>query len=110
MRKNIWMNPPLEALVEKVGDGNFSRRLGDVAERYDLIMRLTPAPELFPEEKLILSEVIGGSKLTPTLIRRMDEWVLDCSTGTAAEREALSAKAAGWSAAERIAVVELLGV
>lgn len=115
MRKQIWINPPLERLIEQCGhakgrDGKFSRRLGDVVERYETIIKLTPVPELTDDEKMILGEVICGSIISPLTINRMDESVMYCATGTEVERQALSEKVSNWSVAERMAVIESLGI
>lgn len=113
-RKNIWMNPPLERLAEqaigKGRDGTFSRRLGDIVERYEVIMRLTPAVELSDTEKMILGEVVCGSVINPTTIRHLPESVMDCATGSPEERAVLRDKVIKLSPAERIALIESLGL
>ncbi|AUS03581.1 hypothetical protein BN12_30 [Paenibacillus phage BN12] len=114
-RKHIWMNPPLVKLAAECGkangrEGKFSARLGDVVERFDIIMKLTPAPEMNDIEKMILGEVVCGSALSPVTIKYMPESIMDAATGTEEEREALSRKVTTWSAAERIAAIESLGV
>ncbi|QHZ51213.1 hypothetical protein [Paenibacillus larvae] len=114
-RKQIWMNPPLVKLAAECGkangrEGKFSARLGDVVERFDIIMKLTPAPEMNDIEKMILGEVVCGSALSPVTIKYMPESIMDAATGTEEEREALSRKVTTWSAAERIAAIESLGV
>lgn len=80
------------------------------AERYEVIMKLTPVPELAEAEKLIINEIICGSVISPLTIKRMDESVAYCATGTEAERHALAEKISGWSVAERMAVIESLGI
>lgn len=113
-RKQIWLNPPLERLAEqatgKGRDGTFSRRLGDIVERYEVIMKLTSVPELTDTEKMILGEVICGSVINPTTIRHMSESILDCATGTNDERQKFSKTIADLTPAERIALIELLGL
>lgn len=114
-RKQIWLNPPLERLVEQCGqakgrDGQFSRRLGDIVERYEAIIKNTSVPELTADEKMIIGEVVCGSTLTATTVKYMHESVLDCATGTANDRQVLADKIARWSAAERVAVIESLGI
>lgn len=113
-RKQIWMNPPLERLAEKCGkgkgrEGKFSGRLGDVVERFDIIMKLTPTPEMSDVEKMILGEVIYGSALTPTIVKYMNEAVMDAATGSEDERKSLSDKIQTWSVAERVAAIESIG-
>ncbi|MEV2729561.1 hypothetical protein ABNC73_12905 [Paenibacillus larvae] len=114
-RKTVWMNQPLEKLAKECGkangrEGKFSARLGDIVERFDIIMKLTPIPELSDIEKMILGEVVCGSTLSPVTVKYMPKSIVDAATGTPEERETLSRKVEGWSAAERIAVIESLGV
>jgi len=113
-RKQIWLNPPLERLAEqctgKGRDGTFSRRLGDIVERYEVLMKLTMVQELSDTEKMIIGEVICGSVITPTTIRHMSESIMDCATGTKEERTVLSKAIKTLSMTERMAVIESLGV
>jgi hypothetical protein len=114
-RKQIWLNPPLERLVIECGkakgrDGKFSARLGDIVERYEVIMKLTETPEFTDTEKMILSEVVCGSVINPTTIRHMSESIMDCATGTQEERLALKKIIEELSPAERISTIESLGV
>lgn len=128
-RKTIWMNPPLQKIADAVDSegagkkqgrgGGFSPRLGDIVGRYDVIMRMTPAPDLTEAEIEILSEVLAGSAIvsgseydTPaiTVLKFMHMSILDCASGTEADRKALSKKAEKWTAAEKIAIVESLGL
>ena len=51
MNKTIYLNETLEKLAEKTkGDsprsGRFSSRLGEIVDRYDIIMELTELPEM----------------------------------------------------------------
>jgi len=113
-RKQIWMNPPLERLAEqatgKGRDGTFSHRLGDIVERYEVIIKLTTAPELTDTEKMIIGEVVCGSIINPTTIRHMGESVMDCASGTNEERKVLRDKIIKLSPSERIALIESLGL
>lgn len=114
-KKTIWLNPPLERLAEECGkakgrDGKFSSRLGDIVERFDLIIKLTLTPELNETERMILGEVLCGSTLTTVSIRYLHESILEAVTGSEEERRSLSVKASKWSAAEVIAVIESLGI
>lgn len=113
MRKQIWLNPPLERLSEQCGkakgrDGQFSRRLGDVVERYDAILKLTPVPHMTAEEKMILGAVICGGTVTPTSIKYLDESVMDL--GASSAEKALAEKIRTWSVVERLAAIESLDV
>jgi hypothetical protein len=113
-RKQIWMNPPLERLAEqatgKGRDGTFSHRLGNIVERYEVIMKLTIVPELTNIEKMILGEVVRGSIINPTTTRHMGESVMDCASGTNEERKALHDKIIKLSPSERIALIESSGL
>ncbi|MDT2262233.1 hypothetical protein P7H06_25885 [Paenibacillus larvae] len=73
-------------------------------------MKLTPVPELSDIEKMILGEVVCGSVLSTVAVKYMPESIMDAATGTAEERMTLRDKVITWSAAERIAAIESLGV
>jgi hypothetical protein len=118
MRKSIWLNPPLQRLLEKLGDasapqdrrsGQFSRRLGDIVERYDIIMKLTPAPELTDDEEFILAEAVCGSMIDILKVKYLQESIEACSVGTPETRRGLAEKVAAWSPAERLAAIESMG-
>lgn len=112
-RKQIWMSPPLERLNEQCGkakgrDGTFSRRLGEIAERYEIMLKLTPPTDLSDAEKMIMDEVICGSVVDLLMIRHMGESIMDCASGTPDERKFLHDKITHSSPAERIALIESL--
>ena len=113
-RKQIWLNPPLERLAEqctgKGRDGTFSRRLGDIVERYEVLMKLATVQELSDTEKMIIGEVVCGSVISPTTIRHMPESIMDCVTGTKEERIELSRAVKTLSMTERMSLIESLGV
>ena len=108
MRKNIYMNPPLDQLLEETKPGKFSQRIGDVVERYNVIMKLTDLPEFTDDETMILSEVICGSTITPTMIRLMHWSVMD-TQGDIDVKKSLADKIELLSPAQRIKLVESLG-
>lgn len=108
MRKNIYMNPPLDQLLEETKPGKFSQRIGDVVERYNIIMKLTDLPELTEDETMIMSEVICGSAITPTMIRSMHWSVMDAQ-GSEDTKKNLADKIEQLSPAERIKLIESLG-
>ena len=111
-RKTIWMNPPLEDLAKKSEgkgrDGQFSRRLGDIVERYGALIKLTPVPELTDSEKMILG--VLGANADPTSIRYMGDRVIDTGAAPLAELKALAQKVNSWTVAEKIAVIESFGL
>lgn len=108
MRKNIYMNPPLDQLLEETKPGKFSQRIGDVVERYDVIMKLTDLPEFTDDETMILSEVICGSAITPTMVRSMHWAVMDAQGGEETKKN-LADKIELLSPAQRIKLIESLG-
>lgn len=108
MRKNIYMNPPLVQLLEETKPGKFSQRIGDVVERYDVVMKLTVIPEFTEDEILILSEVICGSVVNQTMIRSM-HWAVMDAQGDENVKKILTAKIEQLSPAQRIKLIESLG-
>lgn len=110
-RKQIWMNPPLEKLADQFKDktrnGTFSRRLGDIVERYEAIMANTTVPAMTDEEKMVLGAAVCGSMLTPVAIRYLHESIADLGIAGAKE---LAERVQQWTAAERIAAIESLGI
>ena len=110
-RKTIWLNPPLERLAaQNSQEGNFSRRLGDIVERYDVIMALAApvVPELTPGEHIILKDLLTKSKhITAPFIQSMPEYIDSIVTGTVADRDALKAKIEDLSPTVRIAFIEM---
>lgn len=73
MRKTIYMNDPLIKLKEQTTNGGFSRRLGEIVERYDIIMKLTPEPPKFSREEL------KGVKVMKFVVRSETTEALCCS-------------------------------
>ena len=107
-RKNIYMNPPLDQLWEETKPGKFSQRIGDVVERYNVIMKLTDLPEFTEDETMILSEVICGSAITLTMIKSM-HWAVMDAQGDTDTKKALADKIEQLSPAARIKLIESLG-
>lgn len=111
MKKTIYMNEPLEQLAEQTkGDsrrnGGFSRRLGEIVERFQIIKDLTILPEFSDTEVQILSECLCGSLCDTRKIRGLHLDVLDATPGSADEKQALSEKIGKMSPAERIILFE----
>lgn len=108
------MSEPLEKLAEKTKaenrrNGGFSRRLGEIVNRYEIIDELTELPDFTDIEKQILSEIICGSTIDTRKIRGLHLDVLDAATGTVKEKQALSKKLEALQAAQRLKVIEELG-
>lgn len=107
MKKTVYMNDPLIRLSEQTPGGGFSRRLGEIVERYDIIMRLTPEPpEFTPAEMHVLGEVLAGAKISTALIYSLGFEVQDSVLETPEIREALAKKIDGMTAAEKIKMIE----
>ncbi len=117
--KTIWMNPPLEKLNASLNDasspadrrkGQFSQRLGDIVERYDAILKNTAAPELTADEKMVLGVAFGSGNVSPVSIRHMGDSIIDTGAAPHEQLKALADKANTWTAAEKIAAIESLGL
>lgn len=114
MRKMIYMNDPLIKLAEETKGNSartsgFSRRLGEIVERYDIILSLTTLPEFSEAEIKILSECICGSTINSRKIRGLHLDILDAETGSREEKQSLSSKIEKLSPADRMIIVEKLG-
>lgn len=109
--KQVYMNPALaglEADVKEAG-ASFSARLGEIVERYQILLYLEELPEFSEDETTILSEVIYGAAIDRRKVRGLHLDVLDAATGTIAEREELSRKVEEMGAGARLALIERLG-
>lgn len=113
-RRNIWMNPPLDRLAKSCGEGKgrsgrFSAALGEIVERYQILLDLTVLPTFSEEEIFVLSEAICGSVIDAREIRGLHLDVLDCGSGTPELRESLSKRLEAMTPGERLALVESMG-
>lgn len=109
MKKTIYMNDPLYKLNEQTPDGGFSRRLGEIVERYDIIMRLTPEPpEFTPAEMHVLGEVLAGAKISTGFIHSLGFAIQDSVVETPEIRENLAKKINRMMTAEKIKMIETL--
>ena len=109
MKKTIYMNAPLYRLNEQTPDGSFSRRLGEIVERYDIIMKLTPEPPEFTREEMhILGEVLAGAKISAGFIHSLGLDVLDSVLETPEIRENLFEKIDAMTAAEKVKMIETM--
>ena len=109
--KQVYMNPALAGLEAdvKASGGRFSARLGEIVERYQVLLDLEELPDFSEAEMEILSEVICGAGIDRRKVRGLHLDVLDAATGTAEERDALSAKVAEMTAGQRLALIEKMG-
>lgn len=109
-KKMISMGASVEALAEKMRrkGGNFSGRLNEIVERYNILLDLEIIPEFTEQEVAILAETIGGSAVDRRRVRGLHLDVVDAAMGTPQEREALSAKIKGMTAGQRLKLIETL--
>ena len=113
MKRTIYMNDALEQLAEKTRGasrrtGGFSRRLGEIVERYQLVLDLESEklPELTDTELEIMGEVVMGAVIDARKIRGLHLDPLDAALGTPDERKALADKIEPLTAAQRLALIE----
>lgn len=109
--KQIYMNAPLVGLesdVKEIGV-SFSARLGEIVERYRILIDLEELPTFSDEETAILGKVVCGATIDRRKVRGLHLDVLDAATGTIEEREELSHKVAKISAGQRLALIEKIG-
>ena len=115
MKRTIYMSEPLERLAEETrGDSRrtsgFSRRLGEIVERYQIMLELDTPPELTEAELAIMGEVLYGAVIDRRKIRGLHLDVLDAATGTPDDRKQLSAKIEGLTAGQKLALIEKIGI
>ena len=111
-KKMIYLSDPLYKLAEETKGtsrrtSGFSRRLGEIVERYDIIMKLTPEPPEFTREEMhILGEVLAGAKISAGFIHSLGLDVLDSVLETPEIRENLFEKIDAMTAAEKVKMIE----
>ena len=112
MKKMIYLSDPLYKLAEETKGtsrrtSGFSARLGEIVERYDIVMKLTPEPPKFSQEEMhILGEVLAGAKISTALIYSLGFEVQDSVLETPEIREALAKKIDAMTAAEKVKMIE----
>lgn len=109
--KQVYMNAPLVGLEAETKESgwSFSARLGEIVERYQILLDLEELPDFSEEETAILSECICGSVIDRRKIRGLHLDVFDAATGTQEERDALSRKVKEMGAGQRLALIEKMG-
>ena len=109
-KKMISLGASTEALAEKMRQerGNFSGRLDEIVERYNILLDLEALPDFSEEEAAILGEALGGSAIDRRRVRGLHLDVVDAAMGTPQEREALSAKIEALTAGQRLKLIETL--
>lgn len=109
--KQVYMNAPLvglEAETKENGE-SFSARLGEIVERYGILLDLEDVPDFSEAETEILSECICGSAIDRRKVRGLHLDVLDAASGTQEERDALSRKVEEMTVGQRLKLIETLG-
>ena len=109
--KQVYMNTGLSELESEMKEngGSFSARLGEIVERYQMILDLEALPEFSEDEMEILNEAVFCNKVDRRKVRGLHLDVLDAATGTQAARNALSAKVAEMTVGQRLALIEKIG-
>lgn len=115
MKRTIYMSEPLERLADETrGDSRrtsgFSRRLGEIVERYQIMLDLDTPPELTETELAIMGEVLSGAVIDRRKIRGLHLDVLDATVGSDDDRKQLSGKIEALTAGQRLVLVESLGL
>lgn len=109
--KQVYMNAPLvglEAETKERGE-SFSARLGEVVERYGIILSLEEIPEFTEDEIEVLSEMVCGSYINCRKIRGLHLDALDVASGTPETRRSVSEKIDKMTAGQRLALIEKMG-
>lgn len=117
MKRTIYMSEPLERLADETrGDSRrtsgFSRRLGEIVERYQIMLDLDMGslPELTEIELAIMGEVLCGAVIDRRKIRGLHLDVLDATVGSDDDRKRLSGKIEALTAGQRLVLAESLGL
>ena len=109
--KQIYMNESLTGLEADVKErgGSFSARLGEIVERYGIILSLEEIPEFTEDEIEVLSEMVCGSYINCRKVRGLHLDALDVASGTEESRRAVSEKIEKMTAGQRLALIEKMG-
>lgn len=109
--KQVYMNESLTGLEADVKErgGSFSARLGEIVERYGILLDLEELPDFSEEETEILSEVVCGATIDRRKVRGLHLDVLDAASGTEETRRAVSSKIEKMTAGQRITLIEKMG-
>ena len=109
--KQIYMNPALaglEAETKERGE-SFSARLGEVVERYGILLSLEEVPDFSEDEIEVLSEMVCGSYINCRKVRGLHLDALDVASGTPETRRSVSEKIEKMTAGQRLAIIEKMG-
>ena len=109
--KQVYMNDPLVGLEAetKESGGSFSARLGEIVERYGILLSLEEVPEFTEDEIEVLSEMVCGSYINCRKVRGLHLDALDVASGTPETRRSVSEKIDKMTAGQRLALIEKMG-
>ena len=109
--KQIYMSPALTELETEMKEsgGSFSARLGEIVERYGILLSLEEIPDFTEDEIEVLSEMVCGSYINCRKIRGLHLDALDVASGTPEIRQAVSEKIEKMTAGQRITLIEKMG-
>lgn len=106
-------------ILTQSGDPNWSGSLNSLAQRYNILIAAV-MPELAEGEKLALCQAYNGHMLADDVMQEVagldwqvseaiqyDENVAELLTHHGIDHEEFKAKARGWNAAERLAVIDM---
>lgn len=107
-RRNIYLNDPLMKLAEKTASakGGFSRRLGEIVERYEALLNLEPIPNFSTDELSIVSDTVSSGYVTSQTVESLHIDVQYSPAGSDEERQALSKKIESMSPGQRLVLIE----
>ena len=109
-RISIHLNPPLKAVQDTMGEGqSLSARLGEICERYQLVCKYD-APPLAPELADLLKQILTGTWIEPLTIRYLASEVEDSELGDQHTRDRLWKALKEMNVAQRVVVLESLGL
>lgn len=109
--KQVYMNPALAGLEAETKESgwSFSARLGEIVERYGILLSLEEVPDFTEDEIEVLSEMVCGSYINCRKIRGLHLDALDVASGTPETRRSVSEKIEKMTAGQRLALIEWLG-
>lgn len=102
-------SPKLRADLEaRRGTEGVTGRLNQIFDRYELLT--AKAPALTEQETLLLGNTLMGAYLEPLLIKYLDDELMDSDAGDPEECKALALRIRDMTLAERVALIERLGL
>lgn len=104
-RPSIYLSKPLQRVQDELEEQTLSARLGQIAERYELICR---SQHLLNErEEVLLASALRDVQVTPLLIKHLDEELPQLSNRPGIRD--LCERLEAMTMAERVIAVESVG-